>query len=159
MAHLPIDIGKGEKILLYELRGIELRGSRCIHSAKFHNCSGPPVQLVILEAVASLLHHHITPIQLCISCLVIKLFHWVIKGKLKQDLFNKAFMFCIFQGQIPSRLTLEPCTVFCRTVVNVSLQGKSWPLLDNFAFCESLRECFSLGDSPQIHYSSFVHFL
>ena len=41
MTHLPIGIGKGEKII-YELKGDELRGSRCIHSPKFHNCSGPP---------------------------------------------------------------------------------------------------------------------
>ena len=60
---------------------------------------------------------------------------------------------------MPSGLTLEPCTVLCRTVVSVSLWEKSWPLLDQFAFCESLRECFSLGDSPKTHHSSFIPFL
>ena len=59
------------------------------------------------------------------SCLVIKLFCWVIKSKSKQDLYNKTFIFCIFQIQIPSGLTLEPCTVLCRTVVSFNLWDES----------------------------------
>ena len=83
----------------------------------------------------------------------------MIKGKSKQDPYNKTFIFYIFQGQISSGLTLESCTVLCRTVVSVSLRDESRPLLDQFAFCESMKKCFSLGDSPKTHYSSFIPFL
>ena len=118
-----------ESFLLFELGG-----SGCIYSPMFHNCSGLPVKLAMLKAVDLSLLQLIILIQLCILCLIIKLLCWVMKGKLKQDLYNKTF---VFYSQISSGLTLEPCTVLCRTVVSVSFWDESQPLLDQFAFCEA----------------------
>ena len=40
---------------------------------------------------------------------MVKLFCWIVKGKLKQDLYNKTYNFCIWQGQSsPLGFTLKP---------------------------------------------------
>ena len=123
---------------------IELRESICVYSPIFHNSSGLSAGLAMSEAVnLSLLQFSIL-IWHYFSCLVVKLFCWMVKAKLKQDLYNKTCNFFVSPkvSHIPRELTLKQCTTFYRTFVSVSHLDESQPLLDQFALCESVRECF-----------------